>query len=199
MFPLVESIKVFDSKVYNLRWHQRRFERSYRNYYNKEPKLNISDTFSIPGAFSSGLVKARFCYNDSNFNWEFHDYNPKVRKTLKIIHDNQIEYDLKYTDRSQLKKLHKKRDGCDDILIVKNGYITDTYSANIVFYTGQEWITPATPLLAGTCRARLLNSGQIYEEKIKISDLPKFDKFHLINAMHEFNEHGGEPISGIKI
>jgi 4-amino-4-deoxychorismate lyase len=68
-------------------------------------------------------------------------------------------------------------------LIVKNGFITDTSSANILFYDGRDWVTPSTPLLMGTCREKLLRGGKIREENIKRDDIYKFKHFRLINAM----------------
>ena len=197
MYPLVESIKVLDGHPHNLEWHQRRYEKSYRKYYGKNPKYRISQVFSVPDEYSSGLVKGRFCYNEDDFYWEFHHYTPHKCNTLKIIHDNQIEYNLKLTDRSALKHLYSQRGNCDDILIVKQGYITDTFASNIVFFDGKRWITPANPLLEGTTRARLIHSGKIHEADIMLNDLAGFEKFQLINAMIGFDEKAGKPISAI--
>jgi 4-amino-4-deoxychorismate lyase len=47
-------------------------------------------------------------------------------------------------------------EGCDDIIIVRNGFVTDASYANLIFRKGDEWFTPATFLLAGTMRAFLL-------------------------------------------
>jgi 4-amino-4-deoxychorismate lyase len=100
-----------------------------------------------------------------------------------VIENNKIYYSLKFTDRSQINGLLKQKGDYDDILIVKNGFITDTSISNIVFYNGNEWTTPATPLLKGTCRDKLLKEGKIKEEIIKINDLHKLKSFCLINAM----------------
>jgi 4-amino-4-deoxychorismate lyase len=86
----------------------------------------------------------------------------------------------------------------DDILIVKNAYITDSSYANILFYDGGKWFTPHMPLLAGTCRARLLKESKICEMKIKIDDIKKFESFCLINALNEGME-SPLPIENIKI
>ena len=82
-----------------------------------------------------------------------------------------------------LNSLLKYKDGCDDILIIKNGLITDISFANICFYNGKNWYTPSTPLLKGTCREKLLKQNSIIEKEIGISDLDYFSHFTIINAM----------------
>ena len=82
-----------------------------------------------------------------------------------MIENNKICYSLKLTDRSQINRLLKQKGNYDDILIVKNGFITDTSISNIIFYNGSKWITPAAPLLKGTCRDKLLKEGLAYTEK----------------------------------
>jgi 4-amino-4-deoxychorismate lyase len=79
-----------------------------------------------------------------------------VIESLKLVEDNTISYRHKYSDRSHLLELMNMRGDCDDILIVKDGYITDTSFSNIVFFDGDKWVTPARPLLRGTMRESLL-------------------------------------------
>ena len=75
-----------------------------------------------------------------------------------------------------------------DILIVKKEFITDTSFSNIIFFDGDNWITPSTPLLEGTKRKELLEKNIISEQEIKFSDLKNFKKAILINAMLDFDE-----------
>ena len=183
MFPLVETIKVLDGKIYNLLYHQRRLEYAFEVYFMKKSFYLLQDVITIPKEFSKGLVKLRFLYSQDDHELEFSCYEPRKINTLKVIENNKICYSLKFTERSHINSLLKQKGNCDDILIVKNGFITDTSIANIIFYKDNEWLTPATPLLKGTCRAKLLKEGKIKEEIIKINDLHKFKNFCLINAM----------------
>jgi len=75
---------------------------------------------------------------------------------------------------------------CDEIIIEQNGYLTDTTIANIAFYDGERWITPAKPLLKGTMRAKLLDEGLLHEKEIKKEDLKNYSQVALINAMIGF-------------
>ena len=79
--------------------------------------------------------------------------------------------------------LYALRGDCDDIIIVRKGLLTDTSYANIAFWDGHRWITPAEPLLAGTCRARLLDEGWLVEGAIRSKDLPGFSRIRIFNAM----------------
>ena len=183
MFPLVETIKVLNGKIYNLLYHQRRLEYSLEVYFKKKPFFLLQNVITIPEEFSKGLVKLRFLYTKDDYKLEFHYYKPRKISTLKVIENNKIWYSLKFADRSQINSLLKQRGDYDDILIVKNKCITDTSIANIVFYNNNEWITPAWPLLKGTCRNKLLEEGIIKAEIIQVNDLHKFKSFCLINAM----------------
>ena len=73
----------------------------------------------------------------------------------------------------------KKEVICDDILIVKQGFITDTSYSNVLFYNGKEWLTPTHPLLKGTQRASLLDQEIIRVAEIRLEDLHHFKKVTL--------------------
>ena len=135
-----------------------------------------------------GLVKCRIIYSKQIEKIEFIPYQLPIIRSLKIIVDDQIEYNHKYLDRNQLDHLYRQRGDCDDILIVKNGLITDTLFANTVFYDGEDWLTPAKPLLKGTQRARLLEKGIIETADIRAEALKSFEKVRLINAMIRFED-----------
>ena len=102
--------------------------------------------------------------------------------------DDGLDYSHKYINRKRLEKLFSQKGNCDDILIVKNGLITDTSFANILFYNGIEWLSPANPLLKGTQRQFLLETEQIITAEIRPSDLKYFKKARLVNAMMRFED-----------
>ncbi|MFV0268328.1 MAG: aminotransferase class IV, partial [Draconibacterium sp.] len=104
---------------------------------------------------------------------------------LQVVKNDTIDYAYKYADRENLTELFNQRGDCDDILIVKNNCITDSYTANPVFFDGKEWWTPDTPLLPGTQRARLLSEGQLKVCRITLDDLEKYSKIGLINALQD--------------
>lgn len=197
MFPLIETIKVVDGIPHNLEWHQKRFEYSFTKLYNVNARYNIRDVLSIPAEFSTGLIKARFLYNSSDYLWQFEPQVQSKITSLKLLYDDQIEYKFKYSNRSDLDRLYSNRGKCDDILIVKNDLVTDTYFCNIVFFDGDDWITPRFPLLRGTSRARLLFEKKIKEKVIKSAQINSYISFKLVNAMRDFDEVEELPVSSI--
>jgi 4-amino-4-deoxychorismate lyase len=102
-----------------------------------------------------------------------------------LVECNQFDYSYKYENRTFLNQLFQKRGNCDDILIIKNGVVTDSYYANVVFYDGKNWCTPNTPLLPGTQRAKLLQNGKIRETCVTIKSISKYSLIGLINAMQD--------------
>ena len=125
-------------------------------------------------------------YDQHTHEVSFAPYTPKEIKTLRVIADDSIVYSHKLEDRSAINRLYEKRNGCDDVLIVKAGLVTDCSFSNIVFRKGGTWITPSSALLPGTMRQKLIDDKRIQVADIRASDISSFDSFRIINAMLEF-------------
>lgn len=183
---LFETIRIESGQIMHLEYHQERVNRSVPGI-----RLNLEETF---GAYfrrqplpSSGIHKLRLTYSPAGRVEKIcvSEYTPRIIKTLRLIQSETLSYPVKSEDRSGIEALYAQRGECDDILIIQNGFVTDTSFANIIFLQNGEWITPDTPLLPGTCRARLLSLGKIRERKITPQDLKTCSRFQLINAMME--------------
>jgi 4-amino-4-deoxychorismate lyase len=198
MYPLVETIKVINGIPQNLFWHQKRIDLSFKKLFKNESNIKIEETLSIPDEFKRGIVKARFLYNQKSFTTEFKSYMPPVIKSLKLIENNNIDYPLKFTDRTSIQNMLKEKGECDDILILKKGRVTDSSIANIVFFDGNKWYTPEFPLLNGTTRERLLSEKKIFTRDITLKSLKLFSHFTLINSMLDFNEQKKIELSSIQ-
>lgn len=182
----IETIKALDGKVYHLDYHQKRYE-SVLNHFGTKGVKNLVELVVPP---KNGLYRCRFKYsitNPKNIEVTYHKYEKRKVESLKVVHDDSIEYSKKYSDRKELDKLFALRDECDDILIVKNNLVTDTSIANIAFYDNGVWLTPKIPLLKGTTRDRLLEEGKIVESDISVDDLKRYSKVALLNAMIDFD------------
>lgn len=105
---------------------------------------------------------------------------------------------MKYADRSALARLLQRRDDCDEILIVRDGAITDTSYSNVAFFDGRKYVTPDTFLLNGTRRQYLLGTGVLTERRITPSDLGGFERVVLINAMLGIEDDLAVPIERIR-
>lgn len=186
MFRLFESIKCLNGKFYNLDWHNERLNRSRKICFSVSDKINLEEVLILPEMATTGMFRCRVTYSEKIEKTEFIPHQFREIISLKLVTDNQINYSYKYSDRQNLEELFSKRENCDDILIVKNGCITDSSTANVLFFDGKEWWTPDTPLLEGTQRARMLASGEIKSCRITPNDLSKFETAALINAMWDF-------------
>ncbi|PLX06088.1 MAG: hypothetical protein C0596_16505 [Marinilabiliales bacterium] len=199
MCQFLETIKIKDGKPQNLDYHQYRLERTLKDLYNHKSQVLLEKKITVPEEYASGLIKCRFLYNIESFEIKFSKYEIKMISKLKIVEADDLKYNYKYVDRSYLNRLLEKREECDDILIIKNGFITDLSFANICFNDGDKWYTPSSPLLEGTCRSRLLDKKVIQPKEIKISDLSKYQYFTIINAMRGEDLTDIQPIRNIII
>jgi 4-amino-4-deoxychorismate lyase len=187
MCLLFETIKVKDGLFFNLDLHSKRMNEARKALLHSEDEISLESLLTVPETCKTGIFKCRVDYDHYIHKIEFVPYVAREIKTLKIVHDHNISYKFKFAERTQLEKL-KKRTKKDEILIVKNGLITDTSFSNIVFFDGKKWFTPDSPLLNGTKRQELLRKGMIFEKRIRLSHLKRYSKVRLINAMLDFDD-----------
>ncbi len=190
-FPVMtfsEAIKVRGGVFYNLAGHQARVSRTARHFFGRDITLDLTPEMIPPGMRTS-FVKCRVVYGGQGVeSVEFTPYTFRTVRSVAIVHDDTIDYTYKSTDRSRLNVL-LAASGCDEIIIVKNGLVTDASSANIVVEdVSGALYTPSTPLLAGTKRASLLKHGIITECEISPEKLQTAAKIHLINAMIDLED-----------
>jgi len=177
---LMETIKIKDGLIHNLSYHQERFTRSRVAIYGTTNKLNLKEYIYPP---TKGLYRCRILYANNIHSVKYIPYVPKVISCLKLV-SSRIDYDYKYANRDELNSLLVN--GYDDILIEKDGYITDTSIANIAFYDGKQWVTPKNPLLKGTTRQKLIDDGFLQTRQIKPNDIYNYTQVALMNAMIGF-------------
>ncbi len=183
MYPeLLETIKIEDEEVFNLLYHQDRVDRSRKRLYNSKDILNLSSIIKPPN--TKGLYRCRILYGEELQSIEYIPYTPKEIKNIQIV-SSDIEYELKYAYRDELNNLLKIGEA-DEVIIEKQGLLTDTTIANIALYDGKRWWTPKTPLLQGTMRAKLLSKGFLDTKNIKKEDLSQYSHLALMNAMIGF-------------
>jgi 4-amino-4-deoxychorismate lyase len=151
----------------------------FKNHYDLQQLISPPD---------NELYRCRIVYDERTVTITYLPYTKRIISTLQLVQADQLEYALKYADRNELDTLFEQRSTADDVLIIKDGLVTDTTIANIAFFDGKQWLTPRSPLLQGTTRARLLNEKQIYEADIRPSDLNYNSEFALLNAMIGFSQ-----------
>lgn len=186
MFPLFESIRLQNGSFHRLSYHQQRIDRSVNELSGEKNSIDLSTKLKNYPAPKTGLYKCRVVYTKQIESVEFIPYEVKPVNSLKAVHDKEITYSHKFVNRSNIGELFNQRQNCDDILVIKNDFVTDSSYSNIVFYDGVNWITPDSPLLKGTMRQFLLDTAKIKTAPIRIQHIPSFKSFRLINAMLAF-------------
>lgn len=184
MCRFIETILIKDGVPRNLAYHRQRVDRTINRFFGTRPFELEKALLSHP---KSGTYRCRLTYGKRVEKSEYIPYRLS-KKTKLLAIESDLNYNYKFADRSGLQSLLEKAEtgGYDDALIVKEGLITDTTIANVAFFDGRRWLTPALPLLQGTARARLLKSGLITPASIIPEELERFSHFALINALSGF-------------
>lgn len=187
MFPLFETIRIQDYKARQLSYHQQRMQESARVLWNgtAPDAEKILRDYSLPGP---GVFKCRLEYSPENHRIQFTPYTIRPVRTLQFLDAGFLDYPLKYTDRTALDRLLAGCKPGEDVLLTKNGLITDTLYANVALLRGNTWVTPAIPLLKGTMRQFLIDTGILTETEIHVNNLYSCEKIRLVNAMMPWGE-----------
>jgi 4-amino-4-deoxychorismate lyase len=174
-----ETIKCDDAMAYNLEYHCRRIARTIMININlQEYILPISDDF----------LKCKVIYDKYGvLDVVYEPYIKRLIKTFKLVYDDTIEYKHKSLNRDAIDALYEQKESADEIIIVKNGWVTDTSIANIAIFDGSNWLTSKTPLLRGTTQERLLDNKELIQANISVEMLKNAQKIALLNAMIGMN------------
>lgn len=174
-----ETIKCEDYEIFNLEYHNKRVANTIG--------LNINlQEYIYP--LSEELLRCKVTYNDFEIlNVEYFPYKKREINSFKLIFDDEISYSKKYLNRENLESLFLKKEDCDEIIIIKNGIVTDTTIANIAVFYEDIWITSKNCLLNGTTKNRLLEEKFLIEKDISVEMLKKASKIALMNAMIGFD------------
>jgi 4-amino-4-deoxychorismate lyase len=181
---LLETLRCEDGRLRHVSYHQQRLDETLRH-------LGIGRSYDLHSLIlppEHGLWRCRFLYGADGYEVRFHPYRPRTFSSLKLIRTDEIDYSHKYADRSTLERLSGERGTCDDVLIVCNGFVTDTTIANVALFIDGRWLTPRHPLLKGTARARLIDEGFLHPAPLREEDIAKAQRVALMNAMMGFVE-----------
>jgi 4-amino-4-deoxychorismate lyase len=180
----IETIRVENQKIYNLKYHNDRLNYTRNQLWNFEDKWDLAQLITIPADLPAARYKLRIAYQQQIENIRWEPYTQRTVNSIQLVYDDQVAYAHKYDRRDHLTQLYALRENADEILIVKNGMVTDAYFYNVAFYDGTQWYTPDTPLLPGTQRAFLLDTGTIQSNPISVDMLPNFKVLRLFNALN---------------
>ena len=187
MCRFIETICLEAGEARHLSRHDFRMNATRKEFFGNVPDAQLKD-YIVPPQIDGGRISCRVTYAQDILSVEYFPYQARPVHTLKIIEDETTDYRYKYADRSALDALFARRGTADNILIVRNGFLTDTAIANIALWDGFHWYTPAQPLLKGTRRAALLDAGILTEQDIPALKIREYQKIRLFNAMLPFGE-----------
>lgn len=188
-----ESIKIKNGKVFNLPLHMQRMNQARSafggNLFSLQDVVLYMEANPMPQDLSKAMVKCRLVYNLREMvSIEYVPYHLRTINTLKLVEAENINYGHKFADRSPINKLLEMKGNSDEILIVQDGFITDTSFSNLVFRNNTGLFTPSSYLLNGTKRQLLLQNGIIQEIAIAVGDLKKYEAVYLINALIDIED-----------
>jgi len=180
MYQLLESIKIENGIIINQEYHQRRIDDSAKKL--NQNKFELAEIL-IPQEYKLGVYKMRIIYSNKIEEIDFQEYQIKKIECLKLVENDNINYNFKFLNRIEIENLLIQKGNCDDIIIAKNGEITDTSYSNLVFIKNGEYFTPINPLLKGTKREYFINEKILNPILIKPRDIDRFEYCKIINAM----------------
>lgn len=178
-----ETICVENRRLKNLSYHETRLNKTRRELWGYADAWNLNALLRVPDDVDESMHKCRLAYSKEVDHIKWEPYSRREIRKIRRVYDDKIDYQYKYDDRDALNTLFLQRGDADEILIIKNGLVTDSNYCNVAFFDGTRWLTPASPLLPGTQRALLLDEGMIETAEIRESDIGKFSRIRLFNAM----------------
>ena len=186
MYQLVESIRIENGRVRLIDWHNARCNRSMKDLWGVEKRINLRQYISLDKSHQTGSFKCRIIYGEFGVEKvEIDPYATRKISSIKMVNGHHIQYAHKRLFRPELDALYSQKKECDEICIVDSqGMITDAYYFNFVFESGGSFFTPSNCLLPGVMRSYLLHTGKITSMPINEKDLAHFDKVYLINALN---------------
>jgi len=176
-----ETLYIDDGQIRNLSYHNKRMNQTIDANFGTHSHLDLSHFVDLEQSYQ----RCKVIYDQTIQTIQYHPITKRKFGCFKIINAD-IDYSYKYLDRSAIDALSEHRGECDDIIIVHNGKVLDTSIANIAYFDGERWITPAEPLLRGTMRASLLDRGRITEGDVHIDDLRHAHGLAIMNAIVGF-------------
>ncbi len=182
MSRLFETIRIEGGRLLHARYHNARMNGSRRALFGAADLIDLEAAVALPAGMGEGVFRCRVDYDERIAGISITPYARKRVGTLRLVEGGGLDYAHKYSDRSGIELLLEGA-GTDDILIVRDGLVTDASHANVAFRDGDRWLTPASPLLGGTTRARLLDEGLLRAAEIRADRIGDFQEVVLMNAM----------------
>ncbi len=184
MCLFIETIRIEHGQTCNLCYHERRLNETRRHLFGIHTPIHLAEYLHPSPDMDGTITRCRIVYGEKGIiEITYSPYILRTVRSLRMVHSDEIDYTYKSANRGDINRLFDLRKEQDDILIVKNGLLTDTSIANIALYDGSEWYTPLYPLLKGTQRESLIDRGILKEADISPEMIKSFSHIRMFNAM----------------
>lgn len=187
MYLIKETFKVYKNKIPNEKYHNFRMNKARKKLWGLN-EITLSETVDLSKLDPEVVYKCNVEYNKKIEKISFIPYKIKTIRSLKIVKSDTIDYSYKYSNRSELEKLRQMKGECDDIIIIKNNFVTDASFSNVIFLKDNAWYAPDTFLLYGTAMHRLLDEKKIQSIPITKKDIFKYEKISMINTFYDIGD-----------
>ena len=187
----IETIRLENGHFQLLDLHCQRLAATMREIYGSH--IDVPDLEYVLGTIdhvpNDRVYKCRVVYDTLIRDIEIQPYTRRAVKSLKVVEaDANLNYHLKATDRTALASLVSQKGECDEVVITRDGLLTDTSYTNLVFHSRDGLYTPRRPLLCGVMRQHLLNRRLLTPIDISPRDIEPGNRLgithvSLINAM----------------
>lgn len=179
----IESIRLNNGVFDRLPLHQERVNRIFHEFFPKIEPIRIAKELLYYDFPKQGLFKVRFIFDDQCRKVEFIPYFRRNIKSLRLLETDIENRFYKLENRAEFEAAFAERKDSDDVLLVKNGLLTDISYANLALFDGEKWVTPRLPLISGVHRFELLAHGTIFEKDISVDELINYQQIMIFNAM----------------
>lgn len=180
MFRFIETIRIENGIVMNAEYHNARIARTYDDFFSGRKAFEISDLKCEirPVAQKQRL---RIVYSQDGYECVLDEYKARKIETAAAVECPGAVYSYKFENRMMFESLQVR--GFDEVIVIRDGMVTDSSFSNLLFYDSGRWYTPDTFLLNGTMRQKLLAEKKITESRIGVRDIRHYEKISFVNAM----------------
>jgi 4-amino-4-deoxychorismate lyase len=172
-----ETIKIENGYAKHLIYHQKRFDKTRRELYGCVDRIHLSDYIKVS---DNKTYRLKIIYAQKIEEIQMQEYQDNREFENFSFVDLDFEYSYKFFDRKNIDNY------AHDVIFLKEGYLSDTKIANIAIMLNDTWLTPKYPMLEGTTRARLIQSGFLKEENLDTNSLKIAQKFAIMNSLIGF-------------
>lgn len=198
MSRFLETIRICDGQPLHLDWHQGRVSDTFSKFYPGAAPFRLESLFRTSTPPAGSDLRWRIRYDHISCETEFSSFQVKPLQSLQLIRlPPEYSYWYKFADRRILELASSRRGVADDVLLIRDGWITDTTVANVAFLKNNRWYTPAIPLLAGTTWKRLVTHGTLTPRPIHVHDLDRYEACAVFNALRDWDPALAIPVGAI--